>query len=89
MISYLRRARSEVLAVVQNLTPVPRLTYRLGLPRAGNWAEVLNSDSAHYGGSNVGNLGGVTAELVPHHAQPASAVLALPPLATVILRAED
>jgi 1,4-alpha-glucan branching enzyme len=89
VISYLRRAGTEVLAVVQNLTPVPRLTYRLGLPQAGHWAEVLNSDSAHYGGSNVGNLGGVNAEPVAHHGQPASAVLALPPLATLILRAVD
>jgi 1,4-alpha-glucan branching enzyme len=89
VVSFLRRGADEALAVVQNLTPVPRLTYRLGLPRPGHWAEVLNSDSAHYGGSNVGNLGGLTAEPVAHHGQPASAVLALPPLATLILRAED
>jgi 1,4-alpha-glucan branching enzyme len=88
VISYVRRGGDEVLAVVQNLTPVPRLTYRIGLPSPGHWAEVLNSDSAHYGGSNVGNLGGITAEPVAHHGQPASAVLALPPLATLILRAE-
>ena len=88
VVSYLRRGGDELLAVVQNLTPVPRLTYRLGLPRPGHWAEALNSDSAHYGGSNVGNLGGVTAQPVAHHGQPASAVLALPPLATLILRAQ-
>ena len=89
VISYLRRAGDEVMAVVQNLTPVPRLTYRLGLPKPGHWTEALNSDSSHYGGSNVGNLGGVTAEPVAHHGQPASAVLALPPLGTLVLRAED
>jgi 1,4-alpha-glucan branching enzyme len=88
VVSYLRRGGGEVLAVVQNLTPVARLTYRLGLPRAGRWAEVLNSDSTHYGGSNVGNLGGITAEPAAHHGQPASAVLALPPLGTLVLRAE-
>jgi 1,4-alpha-glucan branching enzyme len=87
--SYLRRAGDEVLAVIQNLTPVPRLTYRLGLPLTGRWAEVLNSDSSHYGGSNVGNLGGVSAEAVAHHGQPASAVLALPPLGTLVLRPSD
>ena len=54
-----------------------------------HWAEALNSDSSHYGGSNVGNLGGVTAEPVAHHGQPASAVLALPPLGTLVLWAED
>ena len=89
VVSYLRRSGNEVLAVIQNLTPVPRLTYRLGLPRAGHWMEVLNSDSSHYGGSNVGNLGGITAEEVPHHGQPASAVLALPPLGTLVLRGDD
>jgi 1,4-alpha-glucan branching enzyme len=46
---------------------------------------VLNSDSEHYGGSNVGNLGGIVAEAVPFHGLPASAELTLPPLATLIL----
>ena len=87
VVSYVRRGDGEVLAVVANLTPVARLTYRLGLPRPGGWEEVLNTDSAHYGGSNVGNLGGITAEPVPHHGQPASTVLALPPLGTLVLRA--
>jgi 1,4-alpha-glucan branching enzyme len=89
VISYLRRAGDEVLAVVANLTPVPRHGYRLGLPREGRWIEVLNSDSTHYGGSNVGNLGGVVAEATAHHGLPASASVTLPPLATVILGPED
>jgi 1,4-alpha-glucan branching enzyme len=86
VISWIRRAGDELVAVVQNLTPVPRFDYRLGLPRAGHWTEALNSDSAYYGGSNVGNMGGVTAEELSHHGQPASAALTLPPLATLVLR---
>ena len=61
--------------VVLNLTPVPRVGYRLGLPVGGRWIEVLNSDSEHYGGSNLGNLGGVDAVEEPWHGQPFSATL--------------
>jgi 1,4-alpha-glucan branching enzyme len=71
------------VAVVCNFTPVPRLNYRIGLPAAGRWREVLNSDAAIYGGSNMGNLGGVSAEERPGHGFPASAALTLPPLATL------
>jgi 1,4-alpha-glucan branching enzyme len=84
--SWLRRSGDQVVAVIQNLTPVPRFDYRLGLPKAGTWVEVLNTDSEHYGGSNVGNLGGLFAEETGWHGQPASVSLTLPPLATVILR---
>ncbi|MGH2455828.1 MAG: 1,4-alpha-glucan branching protein GlgB [Candidatus Limnocylindria bacterium] len=84
--SYLRRSGGEVVVVVQNLTPVPRHDYRLGLPTAGMWEEILNSDSGHYGGSNLGNLGGMLADEHGWHGQPASARLTLPPLATLILR---
>jgi 1,4-alpha-glucan branching enzyme len=86
VVSWLRWAGDEVVAVIANLTPVPRTGYRIGLPRAGHWDEALNSDSEHYGGSNMGNLGGVEAEPISHHGQPASAVLTLPPLATLVLR---
>ena len=75
----------EFAVIVQNLTPMVRHGYRLGLPRVGRYDEVLNSDSEHYGGSNVGNLGGIHAEEVPFHGLPASAELSLPPLATLIL----
>ncbi len=84
--SYVRRAADEQVVVVLNMTPVPRHGYRLGLPAAGRWQEALNSDSEHYGGSNLGNLGGVMAEEVSWHGQPASASLTLPPLSAVILR---
>ena len=72
--------------VVLNLTPIPRHDYRLGLPSGGHWSEALNSDSEHYGGSNLGNLGGVEATDEPWHGQPYSATLSLPPLAGLILR---
>jgi 1,4-alpha-glucan branching enzyme len=72
-----------VLAVC-NFTPVPRYGYRLGVPYAGVWREIVNTDAANYGGSNMGNGGSVHAEHVPSHDLPASLVLTLPPLSTVI-----
>jgi 1,4-alpha-glucan branching enzyme len=71
--------------VVSNFTPIPRPGYRVGVPRAGVWAERLNSDSALYGGSNMGNAGGVPTEDVPAHGHAQSIVITLPPLATLIL----
>jgi 1,4-alpha-glucan branching enzyme len=82
------RANAEgerVVAVVCNLAPVPRESYRVGLPRSGTWNEVLNTDAEHYGGSGVGNLGAVEAEGVPWHSQPFSAEVTLPPLGTLWL----
>ena len=73
--------------VVCNFTPVPRTGYRLGVPTGGDWQEVLNTDAAIYGGSNLGNNGCVQAEDVSSHGLPASLQLTLPPLATVILQA--
>jgi 1,4-alpha-glucan branching enzyme len=72
-----------VVAVV-NMTPVER-RWRLGLPAAGAWAEVLNTDAAVYGGGNRGNLGGVVAEAVPWHGQAQSAHVTLPPLSAIYL----
>jgi 1,4-alpha-glucan branching enzyme len=86
--SWIRRGADEVAVVVLNLTPVPRVGYRLGLPVGGRWIEVVNSDSEHYGGSNLGNLGGVEAVEEPWHGQPFSAQLVLPPLSGLILRPE-
>ncbi len=76
------------VAVILNLTPVPRHKYRVGLPRAGKWREVLNSDAAIYGGSNVGNLGGVLSEESKWHNQTFSAELTLPPLSVVAFTPE-
>jgi len=75
----------RVLVCVCNFSPVPRPGYRLGLPLEGRWVEALNTDSAYYGGSDVGNLGGVAAEAKPWHEQPFSAELTLPPLGVVWL----
>ena len=71
------------MAVLSNFTPVPRASYRVGLPRAGRWREVMNTDAAHYAGSGAGNMGGVDATDEPSHGFPASAEVFLPPLATV------
>jgi 1,4-alpha-glucan branching enzyme len=79
----------SMMLVVMNLTPIPRIPYRIGLPRAGFWREVLNSDAAVYGGSNTGNQGRVVAENIPAHNQPQSACLTLPPLGVVVLKASD
>jgi 1,4-alpha-glucan branching enzyme len=70
---------------VLNLSPVPRYEYRVGMPICCRWEELLNTDSAYYGGSGVGNLGAVEAEAVPWHDQPFSALLTLPPLGVVWL----
>ncbi|MFZ3310909.1 MAG: 1,4-alpha-glucan branching protein GlgB [Xanthobacteraceae bacterium] len=72
--------------VVSNMTPVPRYNYRVGVPEAGSWQEIFNSDSGYYGGSNVGNAGTVEAAAISAHGQPQSVELILPPLATIFLR---
>ena len=73
------------VAVVCNFTPEVRYGYRIGLPSSGRWREALNTDSAVYGGANVGNMGAVFAEPQPAHGLIASASLTLPPLATLFL----
>ena len=75
----------ECLACVVNFAGVPHEGYRLGLPVAGRWTEVLNTDAELYGGSGVGNLGAVQAEAVAHHGQPASAQLRVPPMGALWL----
>ncbi len=87
VIAFARQSRNgeRVVVFVANLSPVPRTGYRLGLPRAIRWREALNTDSSFYGGSDVGNLGGVEPEPVPWHDQPVSAEVTLPPLAAVWL----
>jgi len=70
--------------IVLNLTPVPRYTYRIGVHSPGYYGEVLNTDAALYGGSNMGNYGGVAAEDLPSHGKERSIVITLPPLACVV-----
>jgi 1,4-alpha-glucan branching enzyme len=91
VLSFLRQTAdgANQLAVILNLTPVPRQKYRVGLPRAGRWREVLNSDAGIYAGSNQGNFGGVTAENVPCHNQQHSAEFCLPPLSAIVFQPES
>jgi 1,4-alpha-glucan branching enzyme len=79
----LNQAAPPVL-VVCNFTPVPRLGYRVGVPKAGRWREVINTDAQIYGGANVGNIGAVVAEALPCHGHAHSIGITAPPLATVI-----
>ncbi|WP_372525067.1 1,4-alpha-glucan branching protein GlgB [Piscinibacter sp.] len=88
VLSFIRHGAEErsLIVVVCNFTPTVHGGYRLGVPRAGEYRERLNTDSAHYGGSDVGTpLGAATAQDVAWHGKPYSVLLTLPPLATVIL----
>lgn len=91
VVSFLRQAKdpNESLLVVCNFTPVARHGYRVGVPTSGYWAELLNTDAAIYGGSNVGNSGGVWAQEEPVHEQPYSLPVTVPPLATVVLKRRE
>ena len=85
VLAFLRRSRARDSAVVVvNATPVVRYGYRIGVPRAGTYREALNTDSQHYGGSNVGNQGSVVSEPVAAHGHADSLSVTLPPLAVAI-----
>jgi 1,4-alpha-glucan branching enzyme len=89
VLSFIRYAKKsdEFLVIVSNFTPVPWMRgYRIGVPRPGYYREIFNSDSAHYGGSNVGNDGGQSADHHQKHGFPYSLSLVLPPLATLFLK---
>jgi 1,4-alpha-glucan branching enzyme len=66
-----------------NFTPVPRQNYSVGVPEAGYYREILNSDSIDYGGSNMGNGGGVMSSDTKSHGRPHTISITLPPLAVV------
>ena len=87
-LSYVRRGKDpgDYLIVCNNFTPVVRQNHRLGVPEAVWFQEIYNSDSTFYGGSNVGNGPGVKAEPQESHGRPASIVITLPPLATVVFK---
>jgi 1,4-alpha-glucan branching enzyme len=82
VVTLIRKGKSNptMILVLCNFTPVPRYSYRLGSPRGGYWQEILNSDASEYGGSNMGNLGGVETVPIPLHARPYSLTVTLPPL---------
>jgi 1,4-alpha-glucan branching enzyme len=87
VLSYLRKSKDgkELVACAFNFTPVPRDNYRIGVPVAGFYREAINSDAELYGGSNVGNRGGVHSEPTSWMGRPHSIPLALPPLAGVVM----
>lgn len=89
VLSFMRKSEHETLVCVFNFTAVVRANYRIGLPTAGRWTELLNSDAVAFGGGNQGNNGAVTAENQPWMNQPYSAELTLPPLAALVLRCEN
>jgi len=86
--SFLRRGKNpdDMLIVVINATPVVRYGYHIGVPRPGHYEEVLNTDAAIYGGSNVGNLGGMNAGEHAWQGRRYSIALTMPPLAAVFLK---
>jgi 1,4-alpha-glucan branching enzyme len=77
--------RARPVLVVSNFTPVPRAGYRIGVPTPGYWREQVNTDADIYGGSNMGNGGGVMTDNIGAHGHAFSLCLTLPPLATLIL----
>jgi 1,4-alpha-glucan branching enzyme len=85
-LSFLRQGGYETMLVVCNFTPVVRHAYRVGVPHGGFWREMLNGDGIEYGGSGLGNQGGVMATAEPCHGRPCSVSLTLPPLAVVFLK---
>ncbi|MGP1397812.1 MAG: 1,4-alpha-glucan branching protein GlgB [Inquilinaceae bacterium] len=90
VLAYIRRGSADdpPVLILCNFTPVPREQYRVGVPVGGRWREVMNTDAGAYGGSNMGNGGGVDADAVEAHGRPHSLSLTLPPLATIMLQPE-
>jgi 1,4-alpha-glucan branching enzyme len=91
VLALLRRSKSDPeneVVVVLNFTPQPRYNYQVGVSRGGHWREVLNSDATLYGGSGMGNMGGVDAAPIPLHGRRWSVTLTLPPLGALFLMNE-
>ncbi len=88
VLCYIRKAKDpkDFLVICSNFTPVPRQGYKLGVPEAGWYEEISNSDSTYFGGSDVGNAGGLEALPLESHGRPASIEVTLPPLSTVVLK---
>jgi len=89
-ISFIRKDEtgSGFVLVVCNFTPVPRFNYRVGVPKEGYWRELLNSDAKEYGGSGLGNAGGVHSSAHSVHGRPHSIEITLPPLGMCMFRVE-
>jgi 1,4-alpha-glucan branching enzyme len=88
VVSMIRSAKdpNDFSVIVTNFTPVPRPGYRIGVPASGWYRELLNSDAEIYGGSNMGNDGGVSTEDLPTHGFEQSLRLTVPPLGFVLLK---
>ncbi len=88
IVSFIRRGKdkNDAIVVAANLTPVPHQGYRIGVPAPGYYREILNSDSVHYGGGNLGNSGGLPAEELAWQNQPYSVQITIPPLGVVYLK---
>jgi 1,4-alpha-glucan branching enzyme len=87
-LSFFDGTHLDVLLIVCNFTPIPRLDHQVGVPRGGNWREICNSDAQGYGGSGCGNPGNVAAAPVSCHGQPYSLSLTLPPLAALYFKSD-
>jgi len=89
VLSFIRRADDDFIITIINLTPVPRENYRIGVPQAGRYREIINSDSVYYAGSNKGNGDHpLESEPLPWMNQPHSMALMLPPMASLVLQPE-
>ncbi len=88
IITFIRfaRNREDFIVFACNFTPVPREGYRIGVPKAGLYRELFNTDSELFGGANLGNAGAVMAEEIPFHGRPASLNVTIPPLAVVAFK---
>jgi len=89
LVSFLRRSNDQCALVVCNFTPVPRHNVLLGVPEGGRWVECLNSDAQVYGGTGVGNYGGIEAKPVPWHGRPRLVTITVPPLGCLVLSPES
>jgi len=88
IVSFMRKGKNQedMLIFVCNFTPVPHSRYRIGVPFNLYYKEILNSDSEIYGGSNMGNMGGLHAENIHFHGKPFSLELQIPPLSTIVFK---
>jgi len=87
-VSVIRRCRStdDLILIACNFTPVPRINYRMGIPKGGLWREVLNSDARYYAGSGQGNMGVIEAAPISSHGRPYALNVTLPPLGAIFLK---
>ncbi len=91
VVSLTRKGKTTgtIILAICNFTPLPRYSYRIGAPRGGLWREALNSDAGEYGGSNLGNLGGVEAVPIPLHGRPYSLTITFPPLSVSFFKSPE